>query len=41
MNALDNIRDVLRRGDQEILIEEGLRQRAVRSLQRMLDFPKP
>lgn len=40
MNGLQNIRDVLMRGDQEIFIEENLRQRAVRSLQRMLDFRK-
>ncbi len=41
MNGLHNIRDVLQRGDQEILIDEALRQQAVRSLQRMLDFRKP
>ena len=38
MNGLANIRDVLVRGDQEIFVEETLRQGAVRSLQRMLDF---
>lgn len=38
MNSLANIRDVLMRGDQEIFVEESLRQGAVRSLQRMLDF---
>ena len=41
MNGLYSIRDVLQRaGDQEILIDEGVRQQAVRSLQRMLDFRK-
>ena len=38
MNGLANIRDVLVRADQEIFVEENLRQGAVRSLQRMLDF---
>jgi quinolinate synthase len=41
MNALDNIRDVLKSGDQEILIDESVRQKAVVSLQRMLNFNKP
>lgn len=40
MNTLVNIRDVLKSGSNEILIEEGLRQRAVVSLQRMLNFRK-
>ncbi|WP_430462019.1 quinolinate synthase NadA [Thalassolituus sp. LLYu03] len=40
MNGLQNIRDVLKNGTQEILIEEGLRQRAVISLERMLNFRK-
>ncbi|MCD8521229.1 MAG: quinolinate synthase NadA [Saccharospirillaceae bacterium] len=40
MNGLQNIRNVLIHADQEILIEEGLRQRAVISLQRMLNFNK-
>ncbi|WP_419811350.1 quinolinate synthase NadA [Bacterioplanoides sp.] len=40
MNELRNMRDVLKTGDQEILIEEGLRQRAVISLDRMLNFNK-
>lgn len=40
MNELENIRDVLRCGRNEILIEEGLRQRAVTSLERMLNFKK-
>lgn len=38
MNGLRNIRDVLLKGDQEIFVDESLRQGAVRSLQRMLDF---
>lgn len=40
MNELQNMRDVLKNGTQEILIEEGLRQRAVVSLDRMLNFQK-
>ncbi|MFY9178766.1 MAG: quinolinate synthase NadA [Venatoribacter sp.] len=40
MNELENIRDVLIKGDNEILIEEGLRQQAVRSLNRMLEFKR-
>lgn len=38
MNELENVRDVLLRGDNEILIEEGLRQRALVSLERMMNF---
>jgi len=38
MNGLENIRDVLKNHDQEIIIEETLRQQAVVSLQRMLQF---
>lgn len=41
MNGLRNIRDVLQQGNQEIFVDEALRQGAVRSLQRMLDFNKP
>lgn len=41
MNGLRNIRDVLRDGNQEIFVDETLRQGAIRSLQRMLDFKKP
>jgi quinolinate synthase len=40
MNGLKNIRDVLKNGDQEVLIDESLRQKAVISLQRMLTFNK-
>jgi len=40
MNGLQNIRDVLLNSDQEILIDETLRQQAVISLQRMLNFNK-
>ena len=38
MNALQNLAAVLERGDQEIQIEESIRQRAVLPIQRMLDF---
>ena len=38
MNELENLRDVLRSGQNEILIEEGLRQRALVSLERMINF---
>ncbi|MBE0483493.1 MAG: quinolinate synthase NadA [Bacterioplanes sp.] len=38
MNALQNIRDVLQRGDQEVLVDETIRQQAVVSLDRMLSF---
>lgn len=38
MNELENIRDVLRSGNNEILIEENLRQRALVSLDRMMSF---
>lgn len=41
MNGLRNIRDVLQQSNQEIFVDEALRQGAVRSLQRMLDFNKP
>lgn len=41
MNALDNIRDVLKRGDQEILVDETVRREAVKSLGRMLEFNQP
>ena len=41
MNQLENIRDVLKNGDQEILVDEAIRRKAVRSLDRMLNFRKP
>lgn len=41
MNQLDNIRNVLKNGDQEILVDEAIRRRAVQSLGRMLNFSKP
>ncbi len=41
MNLLENIRDVLMTGDQEVLIDESVRRKAVVSLQRMLNFNKP
>ena len=40
MNALQNLEQVLRTGDQEILIDEPIRQRAVVPIQRMLDFAR-
>jgi quinolinate synthase len=40
MNALTNLEQVLIRGDQEIHIEESIRQRAVVPIQRMLDFAR-
>jgi len=41
MNDLENLRDVLINADQEILIDETIRQQAVVSLDRMMNFPKP
>jgi len=41
MNALENIRDVLKNGDQEIVVDEMVRRKAVLSLDRMLNFRKP
>lgn len=38
MNELENVRQVLQQGNNEILIEEGLRQRALVSLERMMNF---
>jgi quinolinate synthase len=40
MNALQNLEQVLRRGDQEILIDPDLRERAVLPIRRMLDFAR-
>ena len=40
MNALQNLEQVLLRGDQEIHIDEAVRQRAVLPIQRMLDFAR-
>lgn len=40
MNALQNLEQVLKRGDQEIHIDEATRQRAVIPIQRMLDFAR-
>ncbi|WP_295538330.1 quinolinate synthase NadA [uncultured Thiohalocapsa sp.] len=40
MNALQNLEQVLRTHDQEILIDEAVRQRAVVPIQRMLDFAR-
>jgi quinolinate synthase len=38
MNGLENLLRVLEQGDQEILVEETLREEALRPLRRMLDF---
>lgn len=40
MNALQNLARVLETGDQEIFIDEDIRQRAVAPIQRMLDFAR-
>ena len=40
MNALQNLANVLERGDQEIRIDEPVRQRAVIPIQRMLEFAR-
>ncbi|MEA3640985.1 MAG: quinolinate synthase NadA [Lamprobacter sp.] len=40
MNALQNLATLLERGDQEIQIEESIRQRAVVPIQRMLEFAR-
>ena len=38
MNGLENLHQVLKQGGQEIFVEESQRQKALRPLQRMLDF---
>jgi quinolinate synthase len=40
MNGLDNLLAVLENGDNEILVDEAIRVKALRSTQRMLDFAK-
>ncbi len=40
MNALQNLEQVLLTGDQEIRIDSAIRERAVVSIQRMLDFAR-
>jgi quinolinate synthase len=40
MNALQNLEQVLLRGDQEVVIAPGLRERAVLPIRRMLDFAR-
>lgn len=40
MNALQNLEQVLIRGDNEVNVEPGIRSQAVSSIQRMLDFAK-
>jgi len=38
MNSLQNLEQVLISGENEVTVEPGIRDRAVRSIQRMLDF---
>ncbi len=38
MNGLNNVLSVLQNGDQEIVVEESIRQKALRPLERMLTF---
>jgi quinolinate synthase len=38
MNGLTNLRDVLKQGHQEILVDESIRTEAIKSLNRMLTF---
>lgn len=38
MNGLENLLQVLQKGDQEVLVDESLREDALRPLRRMLDF---
>ncbi len=38
MNALQNLETALRDGSGEVFVEESVRVKAVRSIQRMLDF---
>jgi quinolinate synthase len=38
MNGLTNLRDVLKRGDQEVLVDEATRLESIKSLNRMLSF---
>ncbi|HEB97474.1 MAG TPA: quinolinate synthase NadA [Sedimenticola thiotaurini] len=40
MNSLQNLEQVLRSGDNEIQIDPAVRERAVRPIQRMLDFAR-
>jgi len=40
MNSLQNLEQVLLNGDQEVVIDPGIRERAVVPIQRMLDFAK-
>ncbi len=40
MNGLRNLAQVLETGDNEITVDEAIRQKAVRSLKRMMDFAK-
>jgi quinolinate synthase len=38
MNGLENLAEVLEHGDQEIFVDDALREKALIPLQRMLDF---
>ena len=38
MNGLENLLHVIEHGDQEVLVDEETRERALRPLRRMLDF---
>jgi quinolinate synthase len=38
MNGLKNLLRELEQGDQEVLVDPGVRERALQPLQRMLDF---
>ncbi|HBX39601.1 MAG TPA: quinolinate synthase, partial [Marinobacter adhaerens] len=38
MNGLQNLLQVLERGDQEVFVDPELREKALQPLQRMLDF---
>jgi quinolinate synthase len=40
MNALQNLECVLLAGSPEILIDSGIRERALRPIRRMLDFSR-
>ena len=40
MNALDNLADALRHGSGEILVDDALRQAALKPLERMLNFQR-
>jgi len=41
MNSLERIENVLRHGGEEVFVDEALREKAMKPLQRMLDFNAP